>query len=290
MKILILGQGLVGFELKKIFADLSPICWDIDDLDITDFKASRVKILRLKPDVIFNAAGYTNVEKSEQEKELCFKVNADAVKNLAEISRNIKAKFFHYSTDYIFDGLKKEGYKEDDIPKNPPNVYGQSKLAGENYIREISKNFTLPGFYIIRTSYIFGQNGKNFVSTMINLAQKMTEIKIVHNQYASVTYAPDLARASRELLENKSFLCGIFHRTNSGVINFFDYAKEIFSISKHINKEKNKGFITPKLTPIKLTDYLSKARRPQYSILLNTKLPPLRHYSEALKEYINNIM
>lgn len=285
MKILILGQGLLGFELKKVFADLNPICWDVGELDITDFQKTREKILKLKPDAIFNAAAYTNVEKAEDEKELCFKVNAEAVKNLAAIARDIKAKFFHFSTDYVFDGLKEEGYKEDDIPQNPLNVYGQSKLAGENHIREISDNFSQPNFYLIRTSYVFGSSGKNFVATMIDLAKKLPELKVVSDQFASVTYALDLAKTSRKLLENKNFSGGIFHRTNEGVINFFDYASEIFKIKEKIDK----NFIVPKLTPISLADYPSKARRPQYSILLNTKLPLLRCYSEALREYINTL-
>jgi dTDP-4-dehydrorhamnose reductase len=282
MKILILGQGLLGSELKKVFANQEPICLDINNLDITDFEKTKKEIFKIKPNVIFNAAAYTNVEKAQEEKELCFKVNAQAVKNLAQISKQIKAKFFHFSTDYVFDGLKKEGYLEDDIPKNPLNVYGQSKLAGENYIRAISNDFKIPNFYLIRTSYIFGPGGKNFVLTMINLAQTLPEIKVVFDQFACVTYAPDLAKATKELLENKNFSGGIFHRTNDGVINFFDYAKEIFKIKKELDG----NFNIPKLIPIKLKDYPSKAPRPQYSILLNTKLPLLRNYQLALREYL----
>lgn len=285
MRILILGKGLLGAELKKAFSDKSPVCWDINDLDITDFDKTRQKIFDLKPEIIFNAAAYTDVEKAEDQRDLCFKVNAQAVKNLAQISKEIKAKFFHFSTDYVFDGQKKDGYTEDDIPQNPANFYGQSKLAGENFLREISNNFKIPGFYLIRTSYIFGQNGKNFVSTMISLAQKLPEIKLVSDQFASVTYAPDLAAATKELFEDRSFSGGIFHRTNSGVINFFNYASEIFELKKELDF----NFQIPKLIPIKLKDYPSKAKRPQYSILLNTKLAPLREYKKALKEYLLNL-
>ncbi len=285
MKILILGKGLVGLALKKAFIDLKPICWDIQNLDITDFRKTQKKISQLKPDVIFNAAAYTDVEKAETEKELCFKVNAEAVKNLAKVSLEIQAKFFHYSTDFVFDGSKKEGYKEEEIPQNPLNVYGKSKLAGENYLREISENFSIPNFYLIRTSYVFGIGGKNFVTTMLNLADKLSEIKLVSDQFVSVTYALDLAYASRQLLQNQNFTGGIFHRTNGGVINFFDYAFEIFQIKKNFDKK----FKVPKLIPISLKDYISKAKRPQYSILINTKLPPLRFYYEALKEYLIDI-
>lgn len=282
MKILILGLGLLGSELKKVFANYNLTCWDIAELDITDFKKTRENIFDLKPDVIFNTAAYTNVEKAEVETKLCFKVNAEAVKNLAQIAFKIKTRFFHLSTDYVFDGKKKDGYQESDVPENPVNFYGLSKLAAENYVREISNNFQIPGFYIIRTSYVFGQNGKNFVSTMISLSQKLSEIKVVSDQFSCPTYAPDLAQAIKELSENKNCSGGIFHRTNQGIINFFNYAKEIFQIKKEIDK----SFNIPKIIPIKLNQYSSAVKRPQYSILINTKLKPLRHYKEALKEYL----
>ena len=285
-KILILGSnGMLGRELGRIFFNLNPILWDKNELNITHRKEVNRKIFELKPNIVINAAAYTAVDDCETNQYLAIKVNGEAVKYLAESANDVGAVFIHYSTDYVFNGKNPNGYKENDEPRNPVNVYGESKLLGEKYIIDIvSKNLNLK-YYIIRTSWLYGGNGKNFVDTISELLKKRDKIKVVNDQYGKPTYAYDLAIKTLELLEG-DFVSGIYHITNETEnkekgITWYDFAKEIFLINREkIGKNNEIAFCASEEFP-------RPAKRPKLSALINTKLPLIRNWREALKEYLN---
>lgn len=273
MKVLIIGaQGMLGSELVKVFSDQDLTAWDKDDLDITQPTQVEEKIIKLKPQVVINAAAYTKVNECEENQDLALKVNGVAVGYLAKVCQKLGAILVHYSTDYVFDGQKKEGYQEED-KTNPLSVYGKSKELGE---RELLKN--TDKYYLIRTSWLYGKAGKNFVNTMLKLAQERKEIRAVEDQIGSSTYAKDLAKATQQLIENKKPF-GIYHITNKGSCSWYELACEIFRLAK----------INIKVIPIKTEEYPLPARRPAYSILVNTKLPPARNRKEALEDYLREI-
>lgn len=270
MKTLIIGaKGMLGHELAKTFLGWKPFLWDMDEIDITDEAQVNEKIGDLAPELIINAAAYTNVDACETNEAVATKVNGEAVGYLANVAAKLGATLVHYSTDYVFDGTKKEGYGESDTP-NPINAYGRSKLAGEVAIQ----NVKLLNCYIVRTAWLYGLHGKNFVETMLSLADKGGQIKVVDDQVGSPTYAVDLAKATRELVESKK-PAGIYHRTNSGQTSWHGFAQEIFTIFK---KEVN-------LSPCASSEYPLPAKRPAYSVLRNTKLPEMRSWQEGLRAY-----
>lgn len=277
MKTLIIGaKGMLGHELAKAFVEYRPTLWDIDEIDITDQGRVNDKIGALSPELIINAAAYTNVDACEENEELAHLVNGTAVRYLAEVASKLGATLVHYSTDYVFDGTKQEGYTEDDAP-NPINAYGRSKLAGEQAILKATKPQGASSplrYYLIRTAWLYGHAGKNFVETMLSLADKGQPIKVVDDQVGSPTYAPDLAQATRELIASKAE-SGIYHRTNSERVSWYGFAKAIFEVyGKAVD-----------VSPCATAEYPRPAQRPAFSVLRSTKLPPLRSWQEALRDY-----
>lgn len=270
-KILILGaKGMLGSALCLAFKDYAITCWDQADVDITDRKKLQEKIIRLKPQIIINAAAFTQVDAAESQQQNVLKVNGKAVGNLAVIAKKIGAILVHFSTDYVFDGKKRKGYKESDQP-NPINVYGKSKFLGEALLRRNTDRY-----YLIRSSWLFGQNGINFVQKMLQLARNNVKLKIVNDQWGKPTYTQDLAERTKQLLEHdKPF--GIYHITNEGKTTWYQFAKKIFELKKDRQK----------IQPVSSQEYKAKAPRPLHSALLNTKLPKLRRWEEALDEYLN---
>ncbi|MFC1730002.1 dTDP-4-dehydrorhamnose reductase [candidate division KSB1 bacterium] len=270
-KILVLGaKGMLGMDLMHIFAQYNPIGWDTNDINISDKKQVEEKITALNPDIIINLAAYTNVDGCETNKEVCFKVNGDAIGFLAQTCKKINAIIVHISTDYVFDGKNSKGYEEDS-PTNPINAYGESKLVGEKLIKDASR------YYLIRTSWLFGVNGNNFVEKISKIAQENDKIKVVDDQIGSPTYTIHLAGKIKELLE-KELPFGTYHITNSGVCSWFEFAREIVSTS-NLNAD---------VIPVKTEEFPTPAKRPKCSVLLNTKLSGnLPHWKEALKDYIN---
>jgi len=278
------------------------IAWTRGDLDITDEVQCEEKISRLKPDIIINATAYNAVDNAEKETEKAMAINGYALRHLAEIAAKIGAVLVHYSTDYVFDGKDPKGCKEDDEP-NPAGAYGQSKFVGEQMILMTAfhnsgggcagcgaghgcgkiKNMKPLNYYIIRTSWLYGQNGKNFIDTMIALSGKYSELKVVNDQHGKPTYALDLAKTTKMLVEKK-LPSGIYHFTNETAqkgITWYDLAKEIFKIKK----------IKVKIKSVSTKEFYSNnknyfAARPEYSMLINTKLPKARDWKEALKEYL----
>lgn len=269
--ILILGaKGMLGSELSVVFHDLKPICWDIDDLDITNEEIVQQRIREISPSIIINASAYTDVDGAEENQELANRINGTAVGHLAKTAQVIGAKLLHYSTDYVFNGENKSGYSEED-DTDPINAYGQSKLLGEQAIQSICEEY-----YIIRTSWLYGKGGKNFVETMISIGNEKEKVGVVDDQFGKPTYTVDLAKRTRELIEEKK-PHGIYHITNEGQTNWHEFAKKIFEIS---NMPVN-------VIPVSSERFPRPAKRPHYSSLVNTKIPPSRKWQEALTEYIS---
>ena len=272
MKILILGyKGMLGYELVEAFEkDNELVLWDRDQIDITKRDDVIKKVGKLKPDVVINSAAYTAVDKAESEKDVVYKVNGCAVGFLATICKEIDALLIHFSTDYVFDGENHLGYKEDYLVSRPVTLYGRSKALGEKLISDIN-----PRHYLIRTSWLFGKNGKNFIETMIRLAEERKDLRVVNDQFGNPTYAKDLAYKVRELVdENKP--SGIYHITNSNHCSWYDFALKIFELAE----------LKPSVKPVRTEEFPTPAKRPTYSMLVNTKLSPMRPWEEALEEYL----
>ncbi len=271
MKILILGyKGMLGHELVEVFKeDNELVLWDQGQIDISKKEEVIKKVGELKPDIVINAAAYTAVDDAESNKDLAYKVNGCAVGFLAAVCKKINALFIHFSTDYVFDGEDHLGYKENHFYK-PLNMYGKSKALGEKLILDIE-----PRYYLIRTSWLFGKHGKNFVETMLRLAGEGKDIKIVDDQFGSPTYAKDLAEKVKELIDSRK-PSGIYHITNSGVCNWHDFALRIFKLAD----------LKPNVKPVKSEEFPTPAKRPTYSMLINTKLTPMRKWEEALEDYL----
>jgi dTDP-4-dehydrorhamnose reductase len=282
MKILILGyKGMLGQALVEEFSsDHEIISWDKEDLDICDFELLKNKITEVKPDVIINATAINAVDKIEEDKdffELAKKVNGEAVGNLAQISNEKNIILIHYSSDYVFYGDNKDAYSEDDV-LNPVNKYGETKALGEKLIQEKTAKF-----YLIRLSKLFGKPAiaegakKSFVDTMIWLATDggKDHLDLVDEEISSPTYAPDLAKFTRKILEEKKAF-GIYHGANSGACSWYELALETFKI-------KNIKIDT---TAVSGDKFPRPAKRPVYSELLNTKMSKQRSWQEALREYL----
>ena len=284
MLILILGaQGMLGQVLVNEFshAKYEVVGWDRADLDITDREKVLEKIGILKPKIIINAAAYNNIDKAETEDgDLVFKINSDAIGYLVEASSQVGALFAHYSTDYVFRGDQKDGYAEDATP-DPQSVYAKSKFEGENRLLSLRAARSNLKFYLIRTSRLFGSAGmgegvkKSFVDVMLKLGSEKDSLGLVDEEVSSPTYVVDLARVTRELIESGAPV-GIYHCTNSGACSWYEWAQEIFKLAD----------LPVKLNSISADKFPRPAKRPKFSKLLNTKLPPLRSWQEALAEYL----
>lgn len=269
-KVLLTGsRGMLGSALANMFIDFKLIALTHAELDITDRAAVLKYIGETRPDVIVNAAAYTAVDLAESESEKAFALNRDAVGNLIEAANNIDALLVHFSTDYVFDGKNATGYDEAATDFAPLNVYGQSKRAGEELIEHTAKRFML-----IRTSWLFGPHGKNFVDTMLRLGHERAKLNIVADQHGCPTYTVDLAYATRELIEAGK--TGIFHLTNSEPTTWADFAIEIFRQAQ----------LPTTVAKIPSSAYPTPARRPVHSVLLNTRRPQLRKWKEALTDYL----
>jgi dTDP-4-dehydrorhamnose reductase len=276
-KVLILGaQGMLGHDLVEVFSKEYEVTgMDIEDLDITRQGATRKTIKELSPDVVINAAGYTDVDGCEKKINKAFAVNGQGTKNVAKGCWDNGSKLIYLSTDYIFDGAKGSPYREDD-PANPQNIYGESKLMGERYIEEILDNFL-----IVRTQWLYGKQGRNFVETILALAEERDHIEVVHDQQGSPTYTADLSRAIAALIAKD--LRGTFHVSNSGSCSWYDFALEIMRLAHAAQVE---------IVPISSTALNRPAKRPHYSILNCQRLEEetgfqMRSWQKALRDYFD---
>ena len=256
--VLILGAfGMLGHDLQAVFPEA--ICHG-RDVDITDETAVFSCITHAKPKVVLNAAAYTDVDGCEEDPGSAFRVNGEGPGYIAKACNAAGAVLIHYSTDYVFDGARPE-YFEDDTP-HPINVYGESKLLGEVRVREYTDDYR-----IIRTSWLFGRHGKNFVDTMIQLSRQMYQVRVVNDQIGRPTYTVDLAGKTADIIGGEP---GIYHITNDGRCSWFEFAEAIIGNA----------------VPVSSAEFPRKARRPAYSVLMNTKTSPMRHWKDALSEYL----
>lgn len=275
MRALILGaKGMLGSMLSRVLSAWNVTAWDREELDVTYEQEVRKKIIDLRPEIILNAAAWTDVDGAEDpaKQETSFAVNEDAVRHLATVAKELDVPLVHYSTDYIFPGDKKTGYSEDDAPGPAVNMYGQAKLAGERALREIG-----PKFYLVRTAWLYGTGGKNFVDAMLKLGQEKDHLDVVNDQYGSPTFTKDVAGATRTLLEEK-YPFGIYHAVNFGETTWYDYARKIFELAG----------MEVEVRPVSSQQFVRPAKRPKYGILRNTKGPTLRHWQDALADYLHN--
>lgn len=279
MKIIITGSnGQLGRELTKILRErngFEVISLDRESLNITNLNYVNKAISYNHPNVVINCAAHTGVDLCESDEENAYKINALGAKNLAIVCEKVGAKLVHISTDYVFDGNKKTPYKEFDNTC-PNTVYGSSKLMGEKLIRTFSSKY-----FIIRTSWLYG-DGKNFVTTMLNLSKEHNEIKVVSDQMATPTSAADLARVIIRLIYTEYY--GTYHGTCEGQCSWYEFAKKIFEL-------KN---IDVKVTPVSSEELKRLAHRPSYSVLDNFMLKLIdlnlfKYWEESLKEYLDRI-
>ena len=278
MKILITGSnGMLGYDLLEVLKDKHELILTTSKtLDITDKQHTIDFICEAEPDFVINAAAYTDVDGCEENQDLAFSVNGEGVRNLALACRKVDCALVHISTDYVFDGTAREPIKEDG-EIGPISVYGKSKLKGEEAILEI-----LDKYFIVRTAWLYGINGKNFPKTMLELAQNHTEITVVYDEVGTPTYTPDLASGISQLIETDYY--GIYHLTNSGSCSWCEFAKYIFEVAE----------VDVKVIPVTASEFARPAPRPSYSVLNNNNwiqkgFKPLRSYKEAIKEYIELI-
>ena len=243
------------------------------EIDLNNEESIKNFIREHKPEAVIHCAAYTAVDKAESEAELALTVNGLSTRYMAEVCREVGAKILYPSTDYVFGGDGRKPYETDD-EKNPCNVYGRSKLLGEDSIRAVQRQH-----FIVRISWVFGKNGKNFVKTMLNLAEKNKKIRVVCDQIGSPTYTKDLAPLLVDMIHTEKF--GTYHATNEGFCSWADFAKEIFR-----QAEKN-----VEVEEILTADYPTPARRPFNSRLSKKSLDNagfnrLPEWQDALKRYL----
>ncbi len=279
MKIAIIGaDGQLGSDLLKVLEGNQLLPLYYPDFDVTKPKKVRTLLGQLKPEILINTSAYHRVDECEDNPEKSFLVNSMAVRDLALICRELDFVLVHFSTDYVFDGAKKEPYIEEDTPR-PLSVYAVSKLAGEYFVGSI-----LEKYYLIRTCGLYGEagcwgKGTNFVDTMISLGQKGNIIRVVNDQWVTPTSTAELALKIKELLVTNHY--GLYHLTNEGQCTWFQFAEAIFSL---LGKKA-------KLMPVDSKTYGSKAVRPPYSVLENKRakeigLSEFSHWKDALKDYL----
>lgn len=260
--------------LAKKIASVAPEGYKVTAVDLPDFDMTNRDLVLayiedLKPDIIVNCAAFTNVDGCETERSLAEQVNGVAVGYLAEAAKQVGAVLVHISTDYVFDGTKNSPYVEAD-PTNPQSAYGRSKLSGERAILSSG----LENFFIVRTSWLYGPGGNNFVETIIRLSKERTDLGIVADQVGSPTYTEDLAKAVFALLDvssshraQVSSPYGIYHFSNEGQCSWYEFAVEIAKVAR-LNGESLK---VEKIKPINTEDYPLPAKRPAYSVFSKKK-------------------
>ena len=278
MKILITGSnGMLGHDLIEVLKDNHELLLTTSKtLDITDGDSVMDFIVKSNPDIVINSAAYTDVDGCESNPDLAYNVNGEGVKNLALACREVDCPLVHISTDYVFNGQNDRPWVEDD-EIGPISIYGKSKLKGEEHIKEI-----LEKYFIVRTAWLYGINGRNFPRTMLELAQDHSEITVVYDEVGTPTYTPDLAKGISELIETDYY--GTYHLTNSGNCSWCEFARYIFEVAD----------VDVNVIPVTASEFARPAPRPSYSVLENRNwiengFEPLRNYKEAIKEYIELI-
>ena len=277
MKILVTGaKGQLGYDIIKELTNrgISHKGIDISDCDITNNSEVFDTITTYNPTAVIHCAAYTAVDKAEDEPDLCRQINEGGTSNIAQACKQINAKMIYISTDYVFPGSCSHFHKPDD-PTGPLSVYGQTKLAGEKAVRE-----NLEKHFIVRISWVFGQNGNNFVKTMLRLGQERSKLNIVCDQIGSPTYTTDLAPLLCDMAVSRKY--GTYHATNEGICSWEEFAIEIFRLAN----------LDITVSPIPSSEYPTKATRPLNSRLDKSCLEEagfslLPHWKDALARYMN---
>lgn len=270
MRILITGaKGMLGQDLASVLDQngFDLILADKEEMDITDFEQVQTFINNNEPDFVIHCAAYTNVDLAESEKEKAFLVNETGSENVAKACAQIDIPILFISTDYVFDGKSNRPYTPQDEP-NPINVYGASKLAGEKAVQKSN-----PSNYIVRTSWLYGLHGKNFVETMISLSEKMPRLSVVDDQKGCPTWSVALSYGILRLIREKAPF-GIYHICGSGSASWYEFAKEIFKLSS----------IEKIILPVKSKDFNRPANRPEFSVMDNKNMLP--DWKDSLKNYL----
>lgn len=266
-RIMLTGKnGQVGWELQHALATLGEVvALGREQLDLANPDQIRKRVRDIKPDLIVNAAAYTAVDKAEEEAELALAVNGIAPGILAEEAKKLNALIVHFSTDYVFDGSKTTPYTEEDVP-NPINVYGRTKSFGEQAIQAVGTPCL-----ILRTSWVYGMRGKNFLLTILRLSRERSELKIVDDQIGAPTWSRTIAEATAGILStghlSLSVNTAIYHLTASGNTSWYKFAKAILALDPSPTEQ-----VCQHLVPIPTSEYPTPARRPAYSVLSNAKL------------------
>lgn len=284
MKVLVTGaKGLLGSDLMRELEKrgIDAVGVDVQEMDITDAAACRKVITEAKPDAIIHCAAYTAVDAAENNRELCRRINGGGTRNIAEVCRDLDIKMMYISTDYVFNGGGETPWRPDD-EREPLNAYGQAKYEGELAIEEL-----LTRYFIVRIAWVFGLNGKNFVTTMLRLGRENGAVSVVDDQIGSPTYTPDLARLLVDMIQTEKF--GRYHATNEGLCSWYEFAVEIF---------KQAGLDGVKVTPVSTEEYTAmypnQAKRPMNSRISKEKLSEngferLPAWQDALSRYLKNI-
>ena len=279
MKVLVTGvKGQLGYdvvnELRK--RDIEPIGVDIQEMDITDADSVDRVITASQADAVIHCAAYTAVDAAEDNQEICHKVNVDGTQNIATVCKKLGIKMMYISTDYVFDGQGTRPWEPDD-ERNPLNVYGQTKYEGELAIQN-----TLDEYFIVRIAWVFGVNGKNFIKTMLNLAETHDHLTVVNDQYGSPTYTYDLARLLVDMIVTDKY--GIYHATNEGICTWYEFACEIF----------RQAGVQVEVEPVSSEAFPAKAKRPSNSRMSKDKLEQngfrrLPAWQDAVGRYLKEL-
>ncbi|MDO9154327.1 MAG: dTDP-4-dehydrorhamnose reductase [Paludibacter sp.] len=278
-RILITGsRGQLGNEMQQAavrFPQFTYFYTDVEELDISDKNALEFFVKENRVDVIVNCAAYTAVDKAEDEVELCYEINNEAVRNIAQVAAINHLKVLHISTDYVFDGTNYVPYTEDQ-PVCPATVYGKSKLAGERSLIENCEQWI-----IIRTAWLYSSYGNNFVKTMMKLGNERDSLNVIYDQIGTPTYAADLADTILRVLSYGTFVPGVYHFSDEGVCSWYDFTKSIHRIAG----------IKCDVRPIETKDYPTRTPRPHYSVLNKAKIKAtfgiaIPHWEESLENCI----
>lgn len=280
MKVLVTGyKGQLGYdvvnELEKRGHEAVGV--DVEEMDITAADAVKRVITGTAPDAVIHCAAYTAVDAAEDQEELCRKVNAFGTENIAKVCGDLDIKMMYISTDYVFDGQGERPWEPDD-PRDPMNVYGQTKYEGELAVEKYVKKF-----FLVRIAWVFGVNGKNFIKTMLRLGEERGEVGVVADQIGSPTYTYDLARLLVDMIETEHY--GRYHATNEGLCSWYEFAVEIF---------RQAGMDQVKVNPLTSDQFPAKAKRPMNSRMSKEKLDEkgfqrMPSWQDALSRYLEAI-
>jgi len=279
MKVLVTGYaGQLGWDTVRLLESRGIECRGVDmqDFDLTDGAAVRACVQSYRPTAIVHCAAYTNVDKAESQPEICAAVNGMGTVNVVRAAISVGAKVVFISTDYVFPGTGDTPYRIDD-PYGPQNVYGMSKVQGEDAVRSL-----MTRYFILRTSWVFGKNGHNFVRTMLRLGAEKKEIRVVDDQIGSPTYSRDLARVICDMLPTEKY--GIYHVRNEGFMSWFDFAKMIMA----------KAGLSCRVLPVPSSEYPTPAKRPLNSRMDGSRLAeagfaPMPSVEDALDRYLEEL-